>query len=139
MIPNVCIAWCTKVVTCHECQQPIEAGQPEIRVFFWMRNEGKRFNYRQFFHPQCWMLAALNYLKMNPYVPHIRHKPSGLSKEDSDMRARLVRQYNQVKQQRKKLKAGPDYIELDGRLALKMAGVVSEIAQVGGVPPKWLT
>lgn len=144
-IPNVYMNWCQRKATCKWCEKTVEAGTPMVNVFFW--NKGRegapKWNVKWYYHPQCWVEQGLDYLKMNPYVSkNIREgitKLSQLSEKEQKHRITLMRRKAALDQRRKNIKAGyPDRILVEARLDKQVAEIMVKIAEVGGIPPKWL-
>ncbi len=140
-IPNVYMGWCKRKATCRWCSYYIEAGNPMVTAFFWHKgNEDKRWwNTKLYFHPQCWVDQGLDYLKMNPYVPYIRHKRPTLTKKLKAERLVLLRRKAALDQRKRNIRSDyPDRVLIDARLNKQIAELMVEIALVGGVPKKWL-
>lgn len=140
MIPNVCMKWCERQALCKWCNKPIEAGKSMVAVFYWNKGtDGRRWNTKQYFHPQCWIEQGLDYLKMNPYVPYIRKPRLALNDEDRKLRYMLLRRKSAIDQRRKKLKPdNPDRILIEARLDGKVAELMIQMMTLGGIPKKWL-
>ena len=141
MIPNVCMCWCHRTATCKWCDKPIEAGTPMVSVYFWNKGQEdkRKWNVRQFYHPQCWVDQGLDYLKMNPYVPYERHKKSTLTKKQKARRLILLNRKAALDQRKRNLKSTyPDRDLIEARINTQIAELMVEMTKVGGIPPKWL-
>ena len=142
MIPNVCMAWCQRQAQCGYCPDHIEAGNPMVTVFFWHKGEdGKRgLNAKLYYHPGCWVENGLDYLKKNPYVAYIRHKPTQLTTKQKIERLKILRRKTSLEQRRRNLKpTNPDHNLVVARMDRQVAELMVQIVKVGGIPPKWLT
>jgi len=140
MIPNVTIRWCKKSAICRWCNKPIEIATPMVTVFFWNKgNEERRgWNTTWYFHPQHWIDQGLDYLSLNPYVPHKRGPKPKLSEEDRRTRFLLVRRFHALQQRKQKLKADyPDRLLIEARISRQAAEIIVEMIRVGGVPKSW--
>jgi len=112
-----------------------------VNVFYWNRgNEEKRgINAKFYYHPQCWVAHGLDYLKMNPYVPYTRHKETKLTEDEMRTRHLLLRKKAKIDQRRRGLNPSRfDYGLVMAQLDTRVAELMVEIAQVGGIPKKWM-
>ena len=140
MIPNVCISWCQRQARCSYCPGNIEAGTPIVRVFWWSKGEeGKRkWNVKQYYHPQCWIEHGMEYLSKNPYVPYLRHKKSVLTARQQEKRKEILRKKASLEQRRRNLVSDyPDRLLVEARLDRQIAELMVAIAKVGGIPNNW--
>ena len=140
MIPNVTINWCQRQAQCKWCPDQIEAGSPMVSVFFWRKGEDNRkLNIKMYYHPQCWVSQGLDYLKMNPYVPYERHKRTELTPEQRQLRLKLLRDKGRLDQRRKELKStGQKRVVREAAIDTKIARLIVQMIEVGGVPKRWL-
>lgn len=130
-----------KGVTCKWCEKPIEAATPMVVVFWWNKGnpEKRGWNVKRYYHPECWILQGLDYLEMNPYIPHKRGPKPKLSEEDARTRYLLVRRYHALQQRKQKLKADyPDKLLLEVKIDKQVTEIMMDISQVGGVPKSWI-
>ena len=138
--PNVSMSWCNRTAKCEWCPGEIVAGEPIVKVFYW--NKGteshKGFNTKRYYHPQCWIDQGIDYLKRNPYVPYLRKPKMELSEEQSKRRYQLLRQKAAIEQRIRKLGDTPNILA-EARLREKITNIMLEIAEIGGIPKKWLT
>lgn len=119
-----------------------------VTVFFWRKGDegSRRWNYALYYHPQCWVDQGLDYLKMNPYVSRNVREPipvtprlSSLTEEQKEYRITLLRRRGSLVQRKRNIKVGyPDRVLAEAGLDKQMAEIMVEIAEVGGIPPKWL-
>ncbi len=137
-IPNITIAWCQRVAECEWCHQNIDAGEPLVTLFFWNKGtpEHKGFNVKKYFHPNCWVEQALDYLARNPYVPYIRKEKLELSPEDSKQRYIILKRKGSIDQRKRNVVDGNTMVlaQLDEQIAELMI----QIAPLGGIPKRWL-
>ena len=140
MIPNVYMSWCKRRAECKWCMRPITAGTPMVLVFFWNKGaqDGKKFNVKLYFHPQCWVEQGLDYLKMNPYVPYIRSRKLELTVEEKKQRYILLRRKCSLDQRKRNLADTPDRTLTEARLNKEIAKLMLEIVKVGGIPKRWV-
>lgn len=140
MIPNVTVNWCQRTAKCEYCQNQIEAGTPLVTVFFWNKGqEGRKLNVKKYYHPQCWVDQALDYLRLNPYIPYNRHRSSELLPEDKQRRLKLMRDKARLDQRRRNLKSdGTERIQAETRIDLHILELMEEISKVGGIPKRWV-
>lgn len=139
-VPNVYMKWSQRIATCRWCKEPVKAGTPVVCVYFWNKGtEGRRWNNHYFYHPQCWITQGLDYLKMNPYTPYIRHKKSPLTDEQRKQRYLILRRKAALDQRKRNLKAEyPDRTLIEARIDIQITELMLEIVPIGGIPPKWL-
>lgn len=144
-IPNVTMRWCTKTAKCHWCGQPIECGTPMVVVFFWNKGneESRKWNSKQYYHPQHWLDQGLDYLAKNPYTesqPTTRgRKPLALTPEQARQRFLLVRRYHALEQRKHKIKSPyPDNVLIESRLNKQMVDIMLEMVPLGGIPKNWV-
>lgn len=140
-IPNVTMRWSRKSAICRWCDKPVEVSTPMVVVFFWNKGgEGRRsFNVKHYYHPQCWVEQGLDYLRMNPYIPHKRGPKPKLGAEDRRKRFLLVRRKNALEQRKRKLKAEyPDRVLLEAKIDEQIMDIVLEVIKLGGVPKTWV-
>ncbi len=137
-IPNVSMSWCSRIAKCEWCEKDVEAGTPIVTVFYWNKGtESHRgFNVKKYYHPQCWVEQGLDYLKMNPYVPYLRKPKLELTPEQSKRRYQLLRHKAAVDQRIRKL--GDGNLLALASLHEKITTIMLEIAEIGGIPKKWL-
>ena len=117
-----------------------------VTVFFWNRGQdGRKWNVKQYYHVKskygqhCWEEQGLDFLKRNPYVPYIRKHSLDLSPEDKRRRLLILKRKAALDQDLGQLNVGkPDYAERVATIEAKKAGLILEIAKVGGAPPKWI-
>ena len=144
MIPNVLMRWCPKEAKCEWCEQPILCAEPEVVVFFWNKgSDNRRFNVKQYYHPQCWVAQGLDYLNRNPYVASTNgsrgRKPLSLTPEESRQRFLLVRRFHALEQRKQKLKTPyPDRLLLESRINKQMVDIMVELIPIGGIPTNWV-
>lgn len=140
MIPNVCMKWCERQAGCKWCDKPIEAGTEIVTVFYWNKGaDGRKWNTTQYFHPNCWIEQGLDYLRMNPYIPHVRKPRMSLTEEERKRRCMLLRRKSAIDQRKKKLKPdNPNRMLIEARIDGKIAELMIEILPIGGIPKKWL-
>lgn len=139
-IPNVCMTWCKRKTKCKWCPEPIETGQPMVRVFFWNKGnpETRRWNRTDFYHPDCWVKQGLDYLELNPFSAKRQGALVQLSKEDKRKRFLLIRRFHALRQRKRIVKAEfPDRLLMESRIDKRMAEIVLEMLKVGGVPKSW--
>lgn len=140
-IPNVYMNWCHRKATCKWCNFTIEAGVPIVTVFFWNKGDKdkRKWNTKYYYHPQCWVEQGLDYLKMNPYVPYIRHKKPTLTKEQKGERLTLLRKKAALDQRKRNIKSDyPDRVLIEARINKEIAILMVEVALIGGIPKRWL-
>lgn len=140
-IPNVTITWCIQRAKCGWCPEYVDAATPLVTVFFWNRGtpDHKGFNIKKYYHPNCWVAQGLDYLDMNPYVPHIRKEKLKLTPEQSKQRYILLRRKAAIDQRKRNLEGDfPERMLVEIMLDQKITEVMLEIALVGGIPKKWL-
>ena len=132
--------WCERQAGCKWCDKPIEAGNPMVAVFYWNKGaDGRRWNTKQYYHPNCWIEQGLDYLKMNPYVPYVRKQRLVLNDEDRKLRYMLLRRKSALDQRRRNLKSDyPEKVLIEARLDGKVAELMIQMITVGGIPKKWL-
>lgn len=121
---------------------------PAVMVFFWNKGqEGKRsFNVKQYYHPQCWMDQGMDYLTLHPYVAvgtkssnNVRGPKCNLTDEQKVIRRKLWCKRASLIQRKKRLKTPyPDNALMLADIESKLCGVMLEIAEVGGIPKKWI-
>lgn len=112
-----------------------------VVVFFWNKgSEGRRsFNVKHYYHPPCWVEQGLDYLKMNPYIPHKRGPKPKLNEVDRRKRFLLVRRKNALEQRKRKLKAEyPDRLLMEARIDGQIMDILLEVVRLGGVPKTWV-
>lgn len=108
-------------------------------VFFWNKGtDGRRWNTKHYYHPNCWVAQGLDYLKLNPYVSTGKRGQPKLQLTEEDRRTRylLLRR-----------KATLDIRLRDARLhgltervadlTAKSFDLLLQIAKVGGIPKRW--
>ena len=86
----------------------------------------------------------MDYLKMNPYVPHRRWNLTSKSKnpltpEQREQRKKILRAKASLEQRRRGLKS--DYLDralIEARINAQIGKLMMEIVKVGGIPRKWL-
>jgi len=139
-IPNVTMNHCQRKALCLWCNHHVEAGEPMVTVFFWNRGtpSHKGFNVKRYYHPQCWVEQGLDYLKRNPYVPYQRKKKLELTREQSKQRYSLLKSKASIDQRKRNLANEPNNEVAMVALNIKIAGLMIEIAPIGGIPKKWL-
>lgn len=141
MIPNVCISWAQRKAQCQYCPEPVEAGTPLVTVFFWNKGQEdkRKWNVKQYFHPDCWVANGLDYLKMNPYVPYARSRKLPLTTKQNKKRVLILKRKAALDQRKRNLKSGyPDRVLVEARIDRQIAELMVQIASVGGIPPTWL-
>ena len=141
MIPNVCMAWAKRQATCHYCNQPIEVATPEVVVFYWNKGqEGRRFNVKQYYHPQHWVEQGLDYLKMNPYEAASKgREPMALTTEQRTRRRSLLTKKASLEQRKQRLKAPyPERLLYEAKIDQEIASLMLQMQEVGGVPESWI-
>ena len=80
----------------------------------------------------------MDYLKRNPYVPHVR-KTTKLSPEDRRKRYLLIRKFNSLHQRKQNIRADfPDRLLVEERLDKQMMDTFLDAQNMGKVPKKWL-
>lgn len=140
MIPNVCMSWCQREAQCGWCPEPIKVATPMVTVFYWNKGaDGRKWNVQKCYHPQCWVDQGLDYLKRNPYVSTTGRPTLQLSEKEKRQRYLLLRKKTYIDARRRKLleEDPADKVSLS-QLDVEFAEICLLIAQVGGVPPKWL-
>ena len=126
---------------CRGCSQDISAGTPVVTVFFWMKGDERerRWNIKNYYHPQCWGENGLDYLKLNPYVPYVRKQRLELGDDKRKQRYCILRKKAMLEQRKQKLNPSNEgYTLAKVRLEEKISKLFSEIALVGGIPRKWV-
>lgn len=111
-----------------------------VTVFFWNRGteEHKGYNVKKYYHPNCWIAQALDYLSKNPYVPYARKKKLELGPEQSKQRYSILKRKAAIDQRKRRLEGTPNRIVGEAILDSKIAELIMEIAPIGGIPKKWL-
>jgi len=140
-MPSTYITWCPKSAKCPWCEQDTVVATPVVMVYFNNRREGKKYNVKKIYHPDCWLAQGLDYLKMNPYsAKGNRGRPTkNMSVEDKSIRLKLLQKKAALEQEKKRLKTPyPERLLLESKLDEKIAAVMLEIAGKGGIPKKWL-
>jgi hypothetical protein len=112
-------------------------------VFYWNKgSDGRRFNTKQYFHPQHWLDKGMDYLRMNPYTAGNRRGPKPrltLTYEQKAERLRLLRTKATLEQRKRQLDISrPDYLAAVTALEIKVLDTIQAIAPLGGVPPSWM-
>lgn len=140
MIPNVCMGWCQRQAICKWCEQPITVATPVVTVFYWNKGaDGRKWNVQHCYHPQCWVDQGLDYLSMNPYVPAKQPKNDKLTQEQRRQRYLLLRKKAYLDQKKRRLVDEPDNGLEILTIDADIAELAVEIAQVGGIPSRWLS
>lgn len=137
-VPNVTMTWCMRKSTCKWCEQSIEQATPVVTVFFWNKGkeDNRRWNVKQFYHPNCWVAQGMDYLGRNPYVP--RRREPKLCTEDMERRRFLIDRFHSLYQKRCSNHGQyPDGILREIDLTQRMVDTMMEVAALGGVPKGW--
>lgn len=137
MVPNVKMAWASKVTKCEYCDQNILTATPVIIVAFWNRNAaGKKWSTKNYYHPICWIQHGLDYLRMNPYTaPKV---VVSLTDEQKVKRYSILRKHASLMQRKRNLSTtNPNYELMLARIEASIAELIISILEVGGVPEKW--
>ncbi len=140
MITNVRMSWCQRRAKCAFCPNQIEAGTPLVTVTFWKKGENDRkWNVKNYYHPDCWVAQGLDYLKQNPYIPYQRHKETTLTTTQKARRTKLLRTKASIEQRRRNLKPdNPSHALTVARMDRQIAEMMVEMTKIGGIPEKWL-
>lgn len=111
-----------------------------VTVFFWNKGQnGRRWNRKRYYHPQCWIEQGLDYLKMNPYTPAKEKQIKGLTEAQRRERFLLLRKKAYLEQKKRKLDSNsPEDMLAILNIEVEITDVALKIAKVGGVPPKWI-
>lgn len=139
---DVWITHCKRTAKCRWCEQPIIKGEPMVVGKVWRKgnpNE-RKWNIKLYWHPNCWLAQALDYLRRTPFVSAGgRGRPKlKLSEEDTKTRYLLLRRKSALEQRRRKLKCVyPDRILAEARIDARIEELAKEMEEVGGVPRKW--
>ncbi len=141
MITNVRMSWCQRRAKCSFCPDPIEAGTPIVTVTFWKKgDDDRKWNIKNYYHPDHWVAQGLDYLKQNPYIPYQRHKETTLTKEQKSQRTQLLRRKSSIEQRRRNLKPdNPNHSLIVARMDRQIAEMMVEMTKIGGIPSKWLS
>lgn len=135
---DIRMVWNRRQARCKHCEGIIEVANPMVigKLFKGIK---RRITITWYWHPQCWVDAELAYLNDNPYTPGIRgRRQLDMPQDDQRKRFLLIRRYNTLKYRRKMLGDDhPDNILAVIKLEEKMAVIVEEIKEAGGVPAKW--
>lgn len=142
MIPNVTITWCYRRSICKYCEQPIEAGKPVVKVFYWNKGDenSRKWNRSTSYHfPDCYIKQGQDYLDRNPYVARSgSNRRLALSDENRRTRFLLVRKFNELYHRRRNIKVPyPDRLTVEIELTKRMTDTMLDMVPVGGVPKSW--
>ena len=139
---DVWVTWCKRTAKCRYCDKDIEKATAMVVGKIWRKgSDNRRWNIKLFWHLQCWVTQATEYLVANPYVARgYRGGPKlELSEEDARTRYLLLRRKAELEQRKRKLVSPyPDRLLVEARLDEKIVGIMEEIVKVGGIPKKWL-
>ena len=141
---DVWYSWCKRSAECNWCHKPIDTASPIVVKKLWRKGDpgSRRINLKFYYHPQCAMDEGMDYLATHPYTsgPHKRGpKSSILSEDDKLQRLKLLRRKASLDQRKKKLKMDyPDRLLKEAHIDEKIADLMIEIAQVGGIPHSWI-
>lgn len=144
---DVWFSWCHRKATCPWCNKPIEKATPMVVKKLWRKGDpdSRKFNLWFYYHPECYLAEGLDYLKMNPYVARgekrgPKPKLVELTTIQQKRRLWLLRKHGELLQRRKLLKTPyPDRILFETRINNQLFDLMVEIAQIGGIPEKWVT
>ncbi len=143
-LPQVYMAWNRRIAECaYGCCKAIEVKQPVVIVFFWRRGDDDhaRYNIKKYYHPECWLAQGLDYLRVHPYQAAGDRGPKRtLTPEQHKRRGLILRQVGAIKQRRKNIRE-QDVAKRTLLLARCDAAIASkmlEIAEVGGIPKRWI-
>jgi hypothetical protein len=109
-----------------------------VKAKWWRKKLGSevRWSYRMYWHPQCWLNEALQYLKQHPYVPKSTGRPKlQLSDEALQARAKLLRHHARLVYQLKEAAGNGTKTE---RIQNKLLELCVKIEPLGGIPKSWL-
>ncbi len=143
--PNVTAAWCRKKASCKWCKKDIKLATTMITVFFWNKgNDAKRtWNSKLYYHMQCWMDQAMDYLNTHPY--HARGGKRGPNKlasalnvEQKAARLKLIRRKNYLDDKLRGLSDTPDTALDIAMIEKEQSELIAKILDVGGIPKSWL-
>ena len=137
---DVWITWNRKVATCHYCDKPITVATPMVKAKWWRKKSGSaaKWSYRMYWHPQCWLDEALQYLKQHPYVPRSTGRPKlQLSEEVRQARAKLIRQRARLVYQLKETVENGSGAKTE-HILNKLLELCMKIEPLGGIPKSWL-
>ena len=143
-VPNVTMTWCRKKSNCKWCEQPIEQATPVVTVFFWNKgnDNNRRWNVKQFYHPECWIKQGLDYLSRNPFVSKQKGRSgrkTTMCEEDRRKRFLLVRRFHALYQRRNNIDMNyPDNLITEANLTQQMVDLIVEATTLGGVPKGWV-
>ncbi len=142
-LPQVYMQWNRRIAECaYGCCKPIEVKQPVVIVFFWRRGDDDHaYNIKKYYHPECWLAQGMDYLRVHPYQAEGERGPKcKLTPEQHTKRGLILRQVGALKQRRKAVKEQEParrsllLARIDAAIAAKML----EIAEVGGIPKRWV-
>ena len=139
---DIWIKWTRKQAICRYCDKPILVATPMVVGKIWRKgDETKRsWNIKLYWHPQCWIANAMDYLSRNPYTQGNKGRPKlQLSEEDGRKRYLLLRRKAALDQRKKKLTATyPDRALQEAKINTQILDIMMDIAGIGGIPKKWL-
>ncbi len=141
--PNVYFAWNKRIASCaYGCGKDILVKEPVVIVFFWRRggDDHAKFNIKKYYHPQCWIAQGMDYLGTHPYQAEGERGPKiTLSQADHRKRFLLLRRKGALEQRRRNVKCQDAQRALVlARLDAAIAACMLEIAEVGGIPKRWI-
>lgn len=135
---DIWISWCKRKAACRYCGQPIVASTPIVKGKLWKKHtSGKKWCYRFYWHPQCWLAEAMLYLEQHPYKAIKSGRPKLiLSSEDAKKRLRILRKRARlIFELKERIENG--ITDLNGILR-QLAELPAQIEKVGGMPKSWI-
>lgn len=132
---DIWMTWCRRVAKCQHCEESMRAGEYMVKGKMWINKGVKlRFTKTYYWHPECWVAQGKAKMDRDGY-----HSRRSLPLSEEHMRARklLTVRWAVAKQRLGKAIDKGDWSAIM-RISEAMRRIREEIAEVGGIPKKWL-